>query len=235
MTLHMEGYHKRDLSASVSGRFLMQVYLDESGDLGWTFSHPFRAGGSSRFLCLAVMFLPKADRKRPKRIIADMYKKYGWVSEMKASAASTAQKIEFAEKTVEMLGTYKDIKIDCIVAQKEKVQDHIRGDSNKLYNYMCRLVIPEYVKNEREIEFIPDKRSIKVRSGNSLSDYLQTVLWFDCSTKTKLINNPQESHLNYNLQFMDWIAHCVWSHFEDGEAIVFPKLAPAIRMRRLYF
>jgi hypothetical protein len=96
-------------------------------------------------------------------------------------------------------------------------------------------VIPDYVKNEREFEFIPDKRSIKVKSGNSLSDYLQTVLWFDCSIKTKLINNPQESHRNYNLQFMDWMAHCVWSHFENGEAIVFPKLSPAIKVRRLYF
>ena len=75
----------------------------------------------------------------------------------------------------------------------------------------------------------------KVKSGNSLSDYLQTVLWFDCSLTTKLINNPQESGKNYNLQFVDWIVHCVWSHFEDGETTVFDKLSPAIRVRQLFF
>lgn len=233
--LRKEGYHKRDLSASAQGISFMQVYLDESGDMGWRFSQPFRAGGSSRFLCLAIMFLPKANRKAPKRIISDMYKKYGWVSEMKASSASARQKEEFADKTVAMLRARKDIKIDSIVARKENVLEHIRNDSNKLYNYMCRLVIPEYVTSEREFEFLPDKRSIKVQSGNSLSDYLQTVLWFDCSVKTKLINNPQESYQNYNLQFVDWIANCVWSHFEDGEMRVFSKLSPAIRVRRLYF
>jgi hypothetical protein len=213
----------------------MQVYLDESGDMGWTFSQPFRHGGSSRFLCLAIMFLPKEDRKRPKRIIADMYRKYGWTSEMKASLASTTQETEFAEKSVEMLTAYRNIKVDCIVAKKENVLQHIRCDSNKLYNYMCRLVIPEYVKSELEFEFVPDKRSIKVKSGNSLSDYLQTVLWFDYSLTTKLINNPQESDKNYNLQFVDWMAHCVWSHFEDGETTVFDKLSPAIKVRQLFF
>ena len=213
----------------------MQVYLDESGDMGWSFANPYRGGGSSRFLCLAIMFLPKAHRKLPKRIIADMYIKYGWVSEKKGSAASAAQKMEFAAAAVGMLDAYKDVQIDCIVAKKENVQAHIRCDANKLYNYMCRLVIPEHVKSEMEFEFVPDKRSIKVKSGNSLSDYLQTVLWFDYSLTTKLINNPSESDKNYNLQFMDWIAHCVWSHFEDGETTVFNALQPAIHVRRLFF
>lgn len=186
----------------------MQVFLDESGDMGWSFAKPYGAGGSSRFLCLAIMFLPKSHRKRPKRIIADMYKKYGWTVEMKASDANSVQKMELAQSAVAMLKTHKDIQIDCIVAQKENVQAHIRGDANKLYNYMCGLVIPEHVKGEKEFEFLPDKRSIKVKSGNSLSDYLQTVLWFEHSLPTKLINHPLESGKNYNLQFVDWIAHC---------------------------
>ncbi len=97
----------------------MQVYLDESGDMGWSFANPYRGGGSSRFLCLAIMFLPKAHRKLPKRIIADMYTKYGWGSEKKGSAASTAQKMEFAAAAVGMLAAYKDVQIDCIVAKKE--------------------------------------------------------------------------------------------------------------------
>jgi hypothetical protein len=213
----------------------MQVYLDESGDMGWTFSKAFRLGGSSRFLCLAIMVLPRARRKMPKRIISALYKKYGWLSEKKASSARVAQKMEFAEQAVSMLQTYTDIKIDCIIAQKENVQVHIRDDSNKLYNYMCKLVIPDYVKDEARFEFVPDKRSIKVQSGNSLADYLQTVLWFDHKVKTKLTNSPQESHQNYNLQFVDWMAHCVWSHFEDGENDIFQKLSPAIKIRRLYF
>jgi len=213
----------------------MQVYLDESGDMGWSFTEPYGAGGSSRFLCLAIMFLPKKARKLPKRIIADMYKHYGWVPEMKCSAATPVQKMDFASRAVAMLSANKGVQIDCIVVNKQNVQAHIRADPNKLYNYMCRCVIPDHVKSELEFEFVPDKRSIKVKSGNSLADYLQIVLWFDCGFATKLISNPQESHRNYNLQFTDWIAHCIWAHFERGEKVVFGKLSPMIKVRRLFF
>ena len=154
---------------------------------------------------------------------------------MKCSAATPVQKMDFVSRAVAMLNANKEVRIDCIVANKQNVQAHIRTDPNKLYNYMCRCVIPDYVKGELEFEFVPDKRSIKVRSGNSLADYLQIVLWFEYGLATKLINSPQESDKNYNLQFMDWIAHCVWAHFERGEEDVFTKLSPAIKIRHLFF
>ncbi|HZQ46498.1 MAG TPA: DUF3800 domain-containing protein [Verrucomicrobiae bacterium] len=227
-------YHKRDLSASAPGIF-MHVFLDESGDLGWTFSFPFRSGGSSRFLSLAFLFTPHRKVAIPRQIISNLYKKYGWVSEKKASKASRLQKLEFANALNVMLQTHPDIKIDCITVKKENVQPHIRADSNKLYNYMCRLVIPDYVKSCPAFEFVPDKRSVKVESGNSLSDYLQTVLWFDCNIKSVLTNNPQESSGDYNLQFVDWVANVTWSHFEDGETTVFDQVRKNIRIRQLFF
>jgi len=215
----------------------MQVYLDESGDTGWKFSLPFREGGSSRFLCLAFLFLPKPYKRMQKIIIADLYKKYGWLSEMKASRATEIQKLEFCTATNQMLAKFPNIRIDCIVAKKENVHPHIQADPNKLYNYMCKLVMIDHVRNVAEFEFIPDKRSVKVESGNSLSDYLQMVLWFDCTppSRTKIVNHPQESHRNYNLQFVDWIAHCVWAHFENGEEAIYQKIIPRIKVRPLFF
>lgn len=213
----------------------MQVYLDESGDTGWEFSFPYRHGGSSRFLCLAFLFVPKEHRKKPKKIISNLYAKYGWVDEKKASTAAPSIKLEFCSELNSLLAAEPSIKVDCIVAKKEKVQPHIRADSNKLYNYMCRLVMPDYVKKVQEVHFFPDKRSIKVESGNSLSDYLQTVLWFECGATTRIINQPVESDKNYNLQVADWVANCVWAHFEDGEKTVFTQISRRIHIRTLYF
>ena len=50
------------------------------------------------------------------------------------------------------------------------------------------------IKDKPNITFIPDERSIKVQSGNSLVDYLQTKLMFDLHSKTIIENKPQESH-----------------------------------------
>jgi hypothetical protein len=37
----------------------MNLYLDESGDLGWTLDKPYQAGGSSRYLTIATLIIPK--------------------------------------------------------------------------------------------------------------------------------------------------------------------------------
>jgi hypothetical protein len=47
----------------------MNVYLDESGDLGWTFDKPYRHGGSSRYLTISVLIVPKDLSHLPKRIL----------------------------------------------------------------------------------------------------------------------------------------------------------------------
>ena len=54
------------------------IFADESGDLGWTLDKPYRAGGSSRHLTVASVCVPPEKRHLPKRVVRDLYKKYGW-------------------------------------------------------------------------------------------------------------------------------------------------------------
>jgi hypothetical protein len=223
-----------------SGIFLsnhahMQLFLDESGDLGWAFDKKYREGGSSRYLTLAFMFLPPEYRNEPKNVIRFLYKKYGWKGEKKAQSATLNQKLLFCEKAIALFKTHKEIKIDIITVKKENVQDHIRQDANKLYNYMASLVISDYTEKMDTIHFIPDERTVKVKSGNSLVDFLQTKLWFDLGHKTKILNSPSRSFQQYNLQFVDWIANCIWSNFEDSIEEPYQLLYPYIKHRKLFF
>lgn len=203
--------------------------------MGWNFDFPFRKGGSSRYLTMGIMFLPKKYSGLPKDIIKSLYDKFKWKNEKKASHASLNQKILFCEKAVELLKGNKEIIVDVITASKENVQDHIRKDPNKLYNFMAGLVVPENLGKFKHVDFIPDERSVKVKSGNSLADYLQIKVWFELKLETKLHNKPAVSHMNYNLQFVDWISHCVWANFEDKIDKPFTLLQPHIRHRKLYF
>lgn len=216
----------------------MIVLLDESGDLGWRFEEPYRQGGSSRYLSMGIMFLPKKHKEQPKDIIKFLYKKFGWTKEKKASDATLNQKTIFCTKTAELLKNNEEIKVDVITVKKENVEEHIRTDPNKLYNYMASLIVPEYLaahEQYKQIDFVPDERSIKVKSGNSLSDYLQIKLWFEYKCRTILTNKPTVSKLNYNLQFIDWACNCVWINFEDKVSQPFAILSPFIRHRPLFF
>ena len=215
----------------------MNIYLDESGDLGWTFDRPYRHGGSSRYLTISVLIAPKNLSHLPKRIIKKTYRQNNVPTsiEIKGKDLTRDEKIKFSNRVVGLLNRDPSIKISAITVKKENVQPHIQMDSNKLYNYMVNFILLEEIKNFSTVDFIPDPRTIKVASGNSLVDYLQTKLWFELNSATIINHTPMESHKNNNLKFVDFIANIVWSRYEDNKSGPYNILKPHITTRQLFF
>jgi len=96
-----------------------------------------------------------------------------------------------------------------ITVYKPNVAQHIRDDSNKLYNYMVNLAISEKIKSADTVELHWDERSLKVKSRNSLIDYLQIKLWFELNSITKITGHPCKSHKVRNILFIDWLTHII--------------------------
>lgn len=74
---------------------------------------------------------------------------------------------------------------------------------------MVKLLLLEQMAKHERVTFIPDPRSLKVESGNSLHDYLQTELWFSAGTQTLIETTPRDSRHCLNLQFADMLAGVV--------------------------
>lgn len=216
----------------------MIIYLDESGDLGWKFDAPYRCGGSSRYLTIASLVIAPAKRHLPKRLVKRLYTKFNWptIIEKKWAHMSIEERIWFAEKANELRSRHPgDIRYLAITVKKENVQSHIRQDANKLYNYMIGLSLLNEMSKHPCITFVPDPRSIKVKSGNSLHDYLQTQLWFEMRSTTILTTEPCDSSANRNIQFSDMLSGIVQGHFEDGNADPWNKLSSNISYKTLFF
>ncbi len=215
----------------------MDVYVDESGDLGWVLDKPYHEGGSSQYLTVGCYIVPKKLAHLSERIVRDFYLKRHRLAknELKGYELHQAERVIFAKRVVLLLTKNPEIEILCITVKKQNVQLHIREDSNKLYNYMVNLILPERIKHKTSITFIPDKRSIKVRSGNSLVDYLQVKLWFELKAVTKLENCPKESDQCLNLQFIDWICHIIRSEFEHAKSKAFHILTSKVKSTLLFF
>lgn len=215
----------------------IHIYLDESGDLGWKFTEPYRRGGSSRHLTIACLIVPKEKKHLPKRIIQKLYKKHGWNPkvEKKWSDMNITERIDFAEKAKLLSVSHPSIKYFSITVKKENVQNHIRLDGNKLYNYMIGLSLLEEMSMYEKVVFVPDPRSVKVESGNSMHDYLQTKLWFDIESSTIMETTPQDSASNKSVQFADMLSGVVQGHYEDGNTEPWHVLASAINSKKLYF
>jgi len=215
----------------------MIIFLDESGDLGFDFTKPYRAGGSSRFLTIGALCVPPAKKHLPKRLIRELYKKFKWnpAKEKKWADMSEAARAEFALQARAMCDKDPDISLKTITVKKENVMAHIRRDQNKLYNYMIRLSLLDFMAAHGVVTVVPDPRTIKVRSGNSLADYLQIELWFTKDVGTLLSIQPQDSAHCLGIQFADMLAGLVQAHYEDGERANFAALEPRVRLARLYF
>lgn len=213
------------------------VYLDESGDLGWSFDKPYRAGGSSRYLTISALEVPVEEKAHPKRLIRDLYDKYKRLpaNEMKWSGMSADQRRHFSEGAKDLCAKKSAIKLHAIVVQKENVLAHIRQDGNKLYNYMIKLALLDRFATYEVVTLVPDPRSIRVKSGNSLHDYLQTELWFTKKAGTNLKTNPMDSKTCLGLQFADMVAGTVQSHFEDNESVNFQAVTPHLTLHKLFF
>lgn len=215
----------------------MQIYLDESGDLGWKFNKPYRRGGSSRFLTIASLVVPPSKKHLPKRLLKKLYNHFSWpVSiEKKWSEMNLTERKTFAGKAATLCETQKDIRYLSITVRKENVQGHIRSDPNKLYNYMIGLSLLHEMSRHKEVTFIPDPRSIKIQSGNSLHDYLQTKLWFDKGATTILKTIAADSSANRNIQFSDMLAGIIQGHFEDGNSQPWTIIKDSISYKTLFF
>lgn len=213
------------------------IYLDESGDLGWTLTEPYLRGGSSRYLTISALVVSPENKAYPKRVIRDLYKKFHWPTsiEMKWAAMDQTQRQNFVQLAKQMCVKYPDIELHAIVVKKENVLEHIRKDGNKLYNYMIKLSLIEKMAECDVVTLIPDPRSIKVQSGNSLHDYLQTELWFTKKASTNLLTTPLDSKSCLGLQFSDMVAGVVQARFERNENTLFQQLAPHLKIKRLYF
>lgn len=215
----------------------MNVYLDESGDLGWKFDAPFRDGGSSRYLTIGIVVAPKRLSQKPKRIVRRLYKKLkqSTSNELKAAELSPDNREWCAKKIAALSSQEPEINYISITVRKENVQQHLREDPNKLYNYMIRLALVGHIARYPLVNFIPDKRTVKVASGNSLADYLQIYLWYEMNVQTKINCIPQESKNNLNLQFADYLTNFIWRKYELNDSKPFNILRTELDRKELFF
>lgn len=213
------------------------LFIDESGDLGWTFNAPYGNGGSSRYLTIAMILCPRDKTKIINRFARDMRIKLGLNSghEIKGSAIPIINKELIANGMLKILNDNSDINLLSITTYKQNVMPHIRSDSNKLYNYMIRWCAGKLMANFVSVELCRDEKGIKVKSGNALVDYIQTELWFTHKSQVIVTDNPVISHNNYNIQCVDWMAHAVWNHYERQNSLMYNILKPKLNDIKLYF
>lgn len=130
---------------------------------------------------------------------------------------------------------YPDLSLGAITVKKELVSPYIRRDANVLYNYMMRVALSDKIQDHQSCKITRDNRNVKVASGNSCIDYLQTFIWLENNKPVVLVDNPKQSHTDDGLIFIDWITNIVWSKYEDKCDQWCSQIQGHLKEMKLYF
>lgn len=196
----------------------MKIFIDESGDLGWTLDKPNRKGGSSRYITLTGIVISSEDEKYIIRFIKDIYIKYRLTPNIEKKGANfLPEHANFISNQLNKIITKSNsFKIISITVNKSKVFDSLRKDKNIFYNYVLGLLLKPEIMQHEDVEIILDKRTIKVSHGESFPDYIKTEIWgqgLDINISCKFV----ESINNKLIWFADWYANFIWRNHEDSE------------------
>lgn len=211
------------------------IYVDESGDLGWTFDRPYGQGGSSRYLTIAALLLPAEKDHLPQRIVRHLYEAGHWdkTREKKWVEMPCSSRETFAKAAGKFSLKHAGVEYRAIVVCKNRVKPELRSDSNKLYNWMLKLLLLDKIAQHSHVTLIPDPRTVKVANGRMLDHYMEMML-YERSATTQLEVTPLDSKRCLNLQFVDMLAGVVQSHFELNNSSYWNELQHHIYLERLF-
>lgn len=197
----------------------MNFYLDESGDLGWTFDKPIRKGGSSRYLTISGFIVEEEHEKHIVRFILEMYSKYGLKNGIEKKGASfSSDHCKFITSQLNKIKSKApSFKIITITVYKPKVNEALRKDKNIFYNYVLSLLVRQQILNCDCAKIFIDQRTIKVSHGQSFPDYIKTVVWGDDGCNIDIDCEFINSYNNKMIWFADWYSNWVWRRYENND------------------
>lgn len=198
----------------------MLIFLDESGDLGWTLDKPNGDGGSSRFITIAGIVIEEEQLKQVNRYISDLYQKYKLTPKIeKKGSGFTDQEASYIVSNLEsrIINKAHSFNVISITARKENVVERLREDCNIFYNYMLGIMLPDTIRHHKNVRIILDKRTIKVDHGNSFEAYIKTKCWGDLEIESGITCEYDSSDKNEGIWMADWMANWIWRKYERGQ------------------
>ena len=206
--------------------FIMYLILDESGDLGWKFDLPNRAGGSSRFFTLGHFCCQKNQNHLIQRFIKDINIKFNLNPNIEKKGCSFDDKdaLKICQAFNKFLINHPDLRFGAITINKFKVADNLRIDCNILYNYGTYRLLNGLIHPFQKLHLVHDKRSIKVVKSKFIVDYLHTQLRTMHESSIIIDYDPKTSSHFKDLWLADWIVNFVWRHYEDGRSQAYNEL-----------
>lgn len=204
----------------------MILYLDESGDLG------FGQGSTTYFV---MGFLAVTDEEAFRRKIRKIKRRAGLSGQVELKAYHSDDGLR--AKVLRAIAA-SDVEVHTVSVYKPRVYDHLRTDTNVLYNYTAKWLLIPFLEERRfdYVRIVVDLRITRQSRGMRFDDYVKAELWGDRGVSTRLEFQHQDSAHSLGLQAVDFVTHALFRARERNDWQLWNIVrGKAKRTRRLLF
>jgi hypothetical protein len=201
------------------------IFLDESGDLGFS-------ERSSKYLVITLLVCNFNEEQSISRIVKKtrqkiLKKKLKNSPEIKWNNSNNIIKNKILNQI-----SKNSLEIFSIILEKVKVYENLQKEKNKLYNYLCRLILSECSLNENRIELIVDRSKGKRALRDDFDNYIQKEKSFEhCNLKIIHANSKN----NGSLQALDFASGAIFNKYEYGNNKFYNLIKEKISIERKIF
>jgi len=193
----------------------MYIYLDESGDLGFDFTKQ----GTSRFFVITLLIIHSNEVNRKilkmvERTVKDKInrKKKGKDINLEFKGSNTDIKVkEYFYRHIKD----EQFEIFALILNKARVVDDLRERKEKLYNYVCRLLLEKchFHKAEDRVILTVDRRKSR-EDMKDFNSYLFLQLRELMPLKIPFEQYAEASHVHKGLQAVDVFCWGIYRKYE---------------------
>lgn len=205
------------------------IFLDESGDLG------FKPKSSKWFIfTIALINDHKKIEKVVKNIRKGLKKKYK-LRELHAYHSDATTKHRMLKK----LSNLEDLKILCIILNKNRVYIDLQNQKNYLYNYTANILLDrlhnrKLIETDEPINLYIDKKDTNRFIRDNFEKYLKDNLEKRGNNgKIKIRIKP--SHTEKCLQAVDFASWAIFRKYESGDYEYYEDIKDKIIEESLLF
>jgi len=198
------------------------VYLDESGDLGFS-----RA--SSTYLTLASITVSRP--RALKRAVRNLKQSLGYSRGVEFKARKDRWEVR---RRLLGLVVEQGLGIRAVSVYKPRVYLSLQGNPNALYNYITGVLLIPQFRELSAVRLVVDRRELKVaRAPFQLDGYLAFRLECEEQAATRLTVTHEDSLVSPGVQVADAVANAIWRSIERRDMAGHEVIAPQLQSHRV--
>jgi len=201
------------------------TYMDESGDLGFSFPE------SSAYLTIACITV--LNTRALKKAMRRLRQRLG--IPRKAELKATRDRWSVRKELLSLVPSL-GIEVHAVSIYKPNVYDSLRTNTNVLYNWAAVLLLRRHLCSLPAVSLVVDLRELKVKGlPYQLDDYLRLRVVQEEQAAVSLTIRHEDSFVSPGVQLADCVANALWRRRERTDRKGYDVIYPQIREERSLF